>query len=140
VELLAVVGVTFHGTAFWALYSGMTDDNEFEHLPEQIADDGAGQGPDAVARAADGVSRRAVSGGAGSGVGQNEMAGLVLLINAVFVGLGTLYMTTKSVGITLASALLVLLIVVVVLVAKCVTAPALQPGHCPCCALGGIRC
>ncbi|MFF1747301.1 hypothetical protein [Streptomyces mirabilis] len=50
---------------------------------------------------------------AATGPGQNETAGLVLLINTVLGGLGTLYMTTKSAAITLTSALLVLLIIVV---------------------------
>ncbi|MFJ3842343.1 hypothetical protein ACIPY6_43665 [Streptomyces sp. NPDC090054] len=55
--------------------------------------------------------------------GSNEMAGLVLLINTVLGGLGTLYGMTGSAGITLAAALLVLLIIVVVLVVRRVVAP-----------------
>ncbi|KUF19222.1 hypothetical protein AT728_22035 [Streptomyces silvensis] len=54
----------------------------------------------------------------GGGAGQDEMAGLVLLINTVLGGLGTLYVTTKSAAITFTSAFLVLLIIVVVLVLK----------------------
>jgi F0F1-type ATP synthase membrane subunit a len=40
---------------------------------------------------------------------------MVLLINTVLGGLGTLYVTTKSAAVTLTSALLVLLIIVAVL-------------------------
>lgn len=63
----------------------------------------------------------------GGGGGQNEMAGLVLLINTVLGGLGTLYVTTKSAEITLCSALLVLVITIVVLVVKRVTGPGGGP-------------
>ncbi|WP_105973617.1 hypothetical protein [Streptomyces geranii] len=61
------------------------------------------------------------------GGGQNEVAGLVLLINTVLGGLGTLYVTTKSVEITLCSALLVLVITLVVLVVRRVTGPGGRP-------------
>jgi hypothetical protein len=49
---------------------------------------------------------------------QNDTAGLVLLINTVLGGLGTLHVTTKSTVVTLVSALMVFLITIVVLVAK----------------------
>lgn len=47
-----------------------------------------------------------------SGSEHSETAGLVLVINIVLEGLGTLYATTNSLALTLASAALVLLIVV----------------------------
>ncbi|MFD9132853.1 hypothetical protein ACFVZA_10530 [Streptomyces bottropensis] len=60
------------------------------------------------------------AGGAGVDVPgrQGDIAGLVLLINTLLGGLGTLYATTKSTVITLVSALIVLLIIIVVLVVK----------------------
>lgn len=90
----------------------MTDNRgQLPELPDRV--------PEPVAGATDGAMRESAAAGvAVSGPGQNEMAGLVLLINTVLGGLGTLYVTTKSAAITLASALLVLLIIVVVLVVK----------------------
>jgi hypothetical protein len=48
-----------------------------------------------------------------AGSEHSETASLVLVINTVLGGLGTLYVTTNSAAVTLTSALLVLLIVVV---------------------------
>lgn len=103
----------------------MTDNNEFDPLPELTSGEDAEQLPHIVSMAARVPQQTAASGGGGGG--QNEMAGLVLLINTVLGGLGTLYMTTKSAGITLASALLVLLLTVVVLVVRRVVAPGDGP-------------
>ncbi|MDX3458807.1 hypothetical protein PV396_43990 [Streptomyces sp. ME02-8801-2C] len=57
----------------------------------------------------------------------NEIASLVLLINTILGGLGTLYATTKSTQITLAAALLVFLITIVVLVVRRVITPGDSP-------------
>ncbi|MFE2473697.1 hypothetical protein [Streptomyces mirabilis] len=107
----------------------MTDNNEFEYLLTPASDEGAGRAAGPVGAPADGVPQRSavVGGPRGDAARQNEMAGLVLLINTILGGLGTLYATTKSVGITLASALLVLLITVVVLVVKRVVASGGRP-------------
>ncbi|MFF3691653.1 hypothetical protein [Streptomyces sp. NPDC002187] len=106
------------------------DNNEFLYLPEPTGGEAVGRNPGSVVEPAGGMRQRpAPAGGAGNGGGQNEMAGLVLLINTVLGGLGTLYVTTKSAGITLISALLVLLIIVVVLVVKRVVAAGDRPGE-----------
>jgi hypothetical protein len=52
--------------------------------------------------------------GPATGPESGETAGLVLVINTVLGGLGSLYLTTKSALITLTSALLVVLLIVVV--------------------------
>jgi hypothetical protein len=101
----------------------MTDNNERD-VPETTAGEDAapapgGMGPTGGVPAVQGSGPAAPGGGGG----QNEMAGLVLLINTVLGGLGTLYVTTKSAEITLCSALLVLVITIVVLVVKRVTGP-----------------
>ncbi|MFI5966661.1 hypothetical protein ACIA8J_31450 [Streptomyces asoensis] len=57
----------------------------------------------------------------------NEITALVLLINTILGGLGTLYATTKSTEITLIAALLVFLITVVVLVVRRVITPGGSP-------------
>lgn len=62
-----------------------------------------------------------VSGSTRSTTSQSQIAGLVLLINTVVGGLGTLYVTTRSAVITLVAAVQVLLIIVVVLVVQCRT-------------------
>ncbi|NUV64881.1 hypothetical protein [Streptomyces sp. CAI-85] len=98
----------------------MTDNSEWE-----ISGDGADQLP----RITNGSGQGMKAAGGASGVGQksNEINSLVLLINTILGGLGILYSTTKSTGITLAAALLVTLITVVVLVGRNV----LRPGESP---------
>lgn len=67
-------------------------------------------------------------GGPGRGAqNPSEITALVLLINTILGGLGTLYATTKSTQITLVAALLVLLITVVVLVVRRVITPHSSP-------------
>jgi len=101
----------------------MTDNRE--QLPEPPA-----RVSELAAEAHDGATRDpAAVGVQGGGSGQNEMAGLVLVINTVLGGLGTLYVTTKSSAITLASALMVLLIIVVVLVVKRGNGRERRPGR-----------
>ncbi|MFC8201757.1 hypothetical protein ACFUTV_41225 [Streptomyces sp. NPDC057298] len=98
----------------------MTDNNESPYPPEQLGDEPAVSATGPVAEA---VQRTSEAGNTGNGgAGQGEMAGLVLLINTVLGGLGTLCVTTKSAVITLSSALLVLLIILVVLIVKRVVA------------------
>ena len=63
------------------------------------------------------------------GPARNEMAGLVLLVNSVLGGLGTLYVTTKSATVTLGSAVLVLLIIIVVLVVGLRSGRGARPGR-----------
>jgi hypothetical protein len=59
-------------------------------------------------------TRSAGAAGPAAGSEPGETAGLVLFINTVLGGLGSLYMTTKSTAITLTSGLLVVLLIVVV--------------------------
>ncbi|MFI1415683.1 hypothetical protein ACH4Y0_38065 [Streptomyces sp. NPDC020707] len=94
----------------------MTDSNEHD-MPETTTSEDAAP-PSGGTGPTGGVP--ALPGG---GAGQNEMAGLVLLINTVLGGLGTLYVTTKSAEITLCSALLVLVTTIVVLVVKQMARP-----------------
>lgn len=98
----------------------MTDNSEWE-IP--------GDGADQLPRIANMSGQGAKPAGGSSGVGHksNEINSLVLLINTILGGLGILYSTTKSTGITLAAALLVALITVVVLVGRNV----LRPGESP---------
>ncbi|MGW1364916.1 hypothetical protein ACWCQP_46900 [Streptomyces chartreusis] len=110
-----------------ALSDGMKEDSEFENLPASTADEDAFQLPHIVSRTPD-LSQQAVPAQeTGSGQKSNEMTGLVLLINTALGGLGTLYATTNSTGITLAAALLTLLLTVVVLVVKRVVATRDNP-------------
>ncbi|WP_190040338.1 hypothetical protein [Streptomyces fructofermentans] len=97
----------------------MTDINNSESLPELPFGEEAEQ----LSR----VERLQQPGGSHGSQRQNEMTGLVLLINTVLGGLGTLYATTKSARITLAAALLVFLIVVVVLIVRRVVVPGDEP-------------
>lgn len=106
------------------LSEGMTENSEFESLSEPASITEAGQMSQTVSQPT-GVqpSMTAPAPGGGGLGGGNEMAGLVLLINTVLGGLGTLYGVTGSAGITLAAALLVLLIIVVVVVVRRMIAP-----------------
>ncbi|MEV6502189.1 hypothetical protein [Streptomyces prunicolor] len=71
-----------------------------------------------MARSDDADAQGATTGNTRRGSPQGEIAGLVLLINTILGGLGTMYVTTKSAAITVVSALQVLLVIVAVLVAK----------------------
>ncbi|MFJ6485987.1 hypothetical protein ACIQK6_38570 [Streptomyces sp. NPDC091682] len=92
----------------------MSETSEFENLPEPTME------AEATGVAEAEAPRHTVSlpGTGNNGVGQYEMAGLVLLLNTVLGGLGTLYLTTKSVELTMNAALLTLLLTVVVLVVR----------------------
>ncbi|MFJ5266013.1 hypothetical protein ACIQAC_36680 [Streptomyces sp. NPDC088387] len=105
--------LTFYVGGLPVLWMGMTDNSA--RLPDR-----SGGLPDSVAGQGDGE---------GKGAGEGEVAGLVLLINTVLGGLGTLYVTTESSAITLSSALLVLLIIGVVLVTKRRTVREARPGR-----------
>jgi hypothetical protein len=54
---------------------------------------------------------------------------MVLLINTVLGGLGTLYVTTKSAAVTLTSALLALLIIIAVLGVRSRSGREARPGR-----------
>ncbi|MFD3549349.1 hypothetical protein ACFWUW_27750 [Streptomyces sp. NPDC058655] len=115
--------ITFHAGVGWALFIGMTDDNDFEELASRRSEEPA---PPAVGGAA---RQTPAVGEPGRGRQKpNEIQSLVLLIHTILGGLGTLYATTQSTKITLAAALLVLLITVVVLVVRHVVTPDGGPG------------
>lgn len=64
-----------------------------------------------------------------SGAPQSDMASLVLLINTVLGGLGTLYVTTRSAAVTFVAALQVLLMVVVLVVRRRGEHRSTRPGR-----------
>ncbi|MEU4887669.1 MULTISPECIES: hypothetical protein [Streptomyces] len=100
----------------------MTDKSFEAKLPPRRSEE---QAPPAASEAA-----RQIPPGGEPGQGMqkpNEITALVLLINTVLGGLGTLYATTKSTQITLAAAVLVFLITVVVLVVRRVITPGGSP-------------
>ncbi|MEV7252602.1 hypothetical protein [Streptomyces cyaneofuscatus] len=98
----------------------MPGKSEFEELPELTVYGKAAGTADAEAS----KSAVALPRTGSNGSDQNEMAGLVLLINTVLGGLGTLYLTTKSPELTIGGAVLVLLLTIVVLVVRRVAASA----------------
>ncbi|MET7696452.1 hypothetical protein [Streptomyces sp. NPDC005485] len=88
--------------------------------------------PEPVARSAEEEEvpgRPVVTGAEEGSLGRNEIAGLVLLINSVLGGLGTFYVTTKSVTVTLGSAVLILMIIVVVLAVGLRSGREARPGR-----------
>jgi hypothetical protein len=94
-----VAQITFHARGLHALWVGMTESHpQPAEQPETLPIPHAGN---------------PTPPGSAHGPGHSETASLVLLINTVLGGLGTLYLTTKSAAVTLASGLLVLLIVIV---------------------------
>lgn len=117
-----VTQVTFHVGVVRSLSVGMTDNSEFEDLPEQAPAVGAERLPHIESLAPQLPHQTGPAPGTDGGQKPNEMTGLVLLVNTVLGGLGMLYATTRSAVITLAAALLVFLITIVVLVVRQVVA------------------
>jgi len=102
----SVSGVTFHVRVLGALWVGMTHSHPQEPdepgpVPERFTGPAVGPEP-------------------------GETASLVLIINTVLGGLGSLYVTTKSAAVTLTSAVLVVLLIVV---AKRWSGYASRPGR-----------